>query len=323
MTAARNPIPRLSNPLVKTHRQFAFTLIELLVVIAIIAILAAILFPVFATAREKARQSSCASNLKQLGIAALQYTQDYDECYLQGPFNTVANDYYNYGMGWAGELYPSVKSRAVFTCPSDAFQSLTDGAYVQLGNPANVSSVSAANAQEVSYAYNANFGIGTTTNPVHAAFPASALGAPTATVLLYEATGCVADPSNSVAGWVDGSSPASNGTDILNNNGTGTTTGKAATGVWVGTQMGARGSQIFGTFLFGRHSSGANYAFADGHVKWLLPTLVSAGLDNTANSCGAFPGDYTNGGWSAAAAASAGKIGACSNGGPSATFSVH
>jgi len=60
-------------------KKHGFTLIELLVVIAIIAILAAILFPVFAKAREKARQSSCLSNLKQIGLAGLSYAQDYDE----------------------------------------------------------------------------------------------------------------------------------------------------------------------------------------------------------------------------------------------------
>ncbi|MBZ0172326.1 MAG: DUF1559 domain-containing protein, partial [Phycisphaerales bacterium] len=65
----------------RRSRRLAFTLIELLVVIAIIAILAAILFPVFARAREKARQSSCASNLKQLALGLMQYAQDYDETY--------------------------------------------------------------------------------------------------------------------------------------------------------------------------------------------------------------------------------------------------
>src|SRR5436309_2836550 len=83
-----------------------FTLIELLVVIAIIVILAAILFPVFAQAREKARQASCISNNKQVGLAILQYVQDFDESFPSGRGATIAapqtpNNKYN-GIGWAG-----------------------------------------------------------------------------------------------------------------------------------------------------------------------------------------------------------------------------
>ena len=93
-----------------------FTLIELLVVIAIIAILAAILFPVFATAREKARQASCASNCKQLGVAIVQYVQDYDEHY---PSNVTYSASYTTGAYWPFEIYPYVKSVGVFKCPDD------------------------------------------------------------------------------------------------------------------------------------------------------------------------------------------------------------
>ena len=91
----------------------AFTLIELLVVIAIIAILAAILFPVFARARENARRSSCSSNLKQIGLGMLQYTQDYDEKY--PILRTGAPNYNN----WAGRLQPYIKSKQLFACPSN------------------------------------------------------------------------------------------------------------------------------------------------------------------------------------------------------------
>ncbi len=93
-----------------TNRK-GFTLIELLVVIAIIAILAAILFPVFAKAREKARQSSCASNMKQIMLGALAYTQDYDE-------KLLANGDWGGCLGTVGLLEPYTKSQAIFTCPS-------------------------------------------------------------------------------------------------------------------------------------------------------------------------------------------------------------
>ena len=124
-----------------------FTLIELLVVIAIIAILAAILFPVFARAREKARETSCLSNTKQIGLAIMQYVQDYDETYPDSSI-TCQDDpenapLCNYANGYQGALhitawghrrylddgktigghvkylYPYIKNTQIFTCPSD------------------------------------------------------------------------------------------------------------------------------------------------------------------------------------------------------------
>jgi prepilin-type N-terminal cleavage/methylation domain-containing protein/prepilin-type processing-associated H-X9-DG protein len=103
----------------------AFTLIELLVVIAIIAILAAILFPVFAKVREKARQTSCVSNMKQISLAVMQYTQDYDEhytpamfCELPGTPLTVCAP--NYAVLWPQILQTYIKSQGVFQCPDDS-----------------------------------------------------------------------------------------------------------------------------------------------------------------------------------------------------------
>ncbi len=100
------------------RRAAGFTLIELLVVIAIIAILAAILFPVFARAREKARQTSCLSNVKQIMLGHLMYAQDYDEQWcparLRNP--TLGSDHrLNYTWG----IYPYVKNFQIFRCPSD------------------------------------------------------------------------------------------------------------------------------------------------------------------------------------------------------------
>jgi prepilin-type N-terminal cleavage/methylation domain-containing protein/prepilin-type processing-associated H-X9-DG protein len=102
------------------HRCRGFTLIELLVVIAIIAILAAILFPVFAKAREKARQTACLSNNRQLGTAVMMYAQDYDETY---PPSYLYNNGIN---GSAGRSHitvmtlPYIKNEQIWVCPSDA-----------------------------------------------------------------------------------------------------------------------------------------------------------------------------------------------------------
>ncbi len=106
-------------PINGTTRPKAFTLIELLIVIAIIAILAAIHFPVFATAREKARQTACASNEKQLALGITQYLQDFDEHMPSGTWS------WGGGCGWAGQVYPYVKSTGAFMCPNDS----------QAGNP--------------------------------------------------------------------------------------------------------------------------------------------------------------------------------------------
>lgn len=138
-----------------------FTLIELLVVIAIIAILAAILFPVFAKAREKARQVSCLSNMNQLGLGIMQYVQDYDEMYPGTAY---------YGEGWAELVFPYVKSTGVFSCPDDVTQPQS----WQVGWTTQVSYV--ANSWVIDYKNTQNNG----------AASMAQLIAPASTVLLFE-----------------------------------------------------------------------------------------------------------------------------------------
>ena len=104
-------------PLSNVDSQKGFTLIELLVVIAIIAILAAILFPAFARARENARRASCQSNLKQIALGVKQYVQDYDEKFPPRYAGTTATPSY---MGWAVLIQPYTKSEQLFQCPSDS-----------------------------------------------------------------------------------------------------------------------------------------------------------------------------------------------------------
>lgn len=108
----------LTRTAVKRSQKSAFTLIELLVVIAIIAILAAILFPVFGRARENARRSSCQSNLKQIGLGWLQYAQDYDEKFPgRGEYLLPTGQH----ASWDLVTQPYIKSVQIITCPSDTF----------------------------------------------------------------------------------------------------------------------------------------------------------------------------------------------------------
>ncbi len=100
-------------------RKRGFTLIELLVVIAIIAILAAILFPVFQKVRENARRSSCQSNEKQLALGVIQYTQDSDESYPVQPEPNATNSF-GYQLSWICNVQPYIKSYDVFSCPDDS-----------------------------------------------------------------------------------------------------------------------------------------------------------------------------------------------------------
>src|SRR5579871_37943 len=116
----------------QSQSRFGFTLIELLVVIAIIAILAAILFPVFAQAREKARTASCLSNTKQLGLGVVMYVQDYDETFPYWSWwyssevggcprsdgAAVDAGCNQWGSFWFNAIYPYVKNAQVYACPS-------------------------------------------------------------------------------------------------------------------------------------------------------------------------------------------------------------
>ena len=242
-----------------------FTLIELLVVIAIIAILAAILFPVFAKVREKARQTSCLSNEKQLGLAFTQYTQDNDE--------TFQCDYDNGGQGWAGRLYPYVQSTGVFACPDDA------------------TNATVATAYKVSYGMNGNlFGnpnpaIGTYYGTTYANLASDT--APASTVLLFE----IQNQHCQVAGNETTGAQVSTITEDQTTTGTGSCSGDVGS---CGLN-GAYENETYATGNIGNyplpsyngsntgvHTGGANYLAIDGHAKWLMPGSVSGGLPATA-----------------------------------------
>jgi len=241
-----------------------FTLIELLVVIAIIAILAAILFPVFAKVREKARQASCLSNEKQIALAILQYCQDNNETY---PVDSNANCD-NGGPptyasnGWAVNIFPYVKSVGTYKCPDDSTGYSTNGNFV--GAP-------------ISYAINWNLtdtqfeggGQGSYNVAENLGFQAS----PASTVLLVEVQGAHFDPTKPA--YTDLSPSATMDSQFWGGGGVG--------GFGQGNVLYATGSDPIKPLENipnpGVHTGGANYAACDGHVKYLLSSRISGGSE--------------------------------------------
>jgi len=259
----------------RNERRKAFTLIELLVVIAVISILAAILLPVYASAREKARQTTCLSNEHQLGIALFLYSQDADERFPNGINKVIDEDSSNYyqiwpGEGWAGQCSAYVKSTAVFTCPDDPTQG---------SGPLNT---------PVSYGYNINLA-GEPGDSINL----STVTTPSKTVALFEVAGVTAnvtDPlEGSAPGGVTGAnfSASANGLDnrlYAQQSGVTLEDNTYATG-YLGSRVPPDPLQTQFVYAVGRHTGGSNFLLTDGHVHWIHGDRVSSGTDASLPIC--------------------------------------
>lgn len=257
------------------RKRSGFTLIELLVVIAIIAILAAILFPVFAQTREKARQSSCASNCKQMGLAIMQYAQDYDET------NPLASGYQGqsnwFDISWVTLAQPYVKNISVFRCPSDDADKTTGG-FVREGISYSINAY-------INEFWNGKYGATTpggdwivnnaNANPPWAQIVTlSAISRPAETILIAERhngdlqrRSAAGAPSKEGNGYI-ASAPF---------------TGVDWTDGWYGYGEIPDGSRAAGSAypngqdgtVTVKHSAVANFVFCDGHVKAMKPSATN------------------------------------------------
>jgi len=246
-----------------TPNKRGFTLIELLVVIAIISVLAAILFPVFARARENARRASCMSNLKQIGLGIMQYTQDYDEYYpmawngrvstghpgsftqtqsgMPGAYFTVCDPNTCTGAGaghfitWMDMIYPYVKSIQVFVCPSAQGELVNDDpgghipSYYMSGAYSNFAFQKTNSDNAGDYAAS-KYGL----NIVHSGTPAAGVVRPSETIMMV---------------------------DINNHYGK----YSLALGPRAWPQY-AESAEYHASFI--PHLEGTNVIYGDGHVKW-------------------------------------------------------
>ncbi|RYZ87878.1 MAG: DUF1559 domain-containing protein [Proteobacteria bacterium] len=223
----------------KSIQRSAFTLIELLVVIAIIAILAAILFPVFGRARENARRSSCQSNLKQINLGILQYVQDYDETFpliAQGGIEFWQSGWGYYGT-WMYTTYPYVKSVQIYKCPSGV---VTADPTYGMNRPG------AGQANVTWFPGQGNYGaneklIYYPDNPVKLAQVQSASLVP----MIFDCSGPITPGAGRVLNANFGGDWANNTPDIAEER-------------------------------YARHFNGANVGFADGHVKFYNQGAISS-----------------------------------------------
>jgi prepilin-type N-terminal cleavage/methylation domain-containing protein/prepilin-type processing-associated H-X9-DG protein len=272
------------------HRSKGFTLIELLVVIAIIAILAAILFPVFAQARAKARAISCVSNIKQLTLGMVMYAQDYDESFPQWKWDqnfstpTAPGGQANNGSSlWWNAIYPYVKNAGVYQCPDNNYRFKmidANGSGIEghwgwftgtIGNAQATADATHMHRElmDIVVGYGSN-------EPVTYDHPAIAsLSKPAETLI-------VADCATSLTGW------EGNGDYTIDNTGkknhervrrVSYPNGTSKAYFW--TDPAWTGPFDSAWDLDGRHSNGDNIGFADGHVKHLQVSRTTIDLFGT------------------------------------------
>lgn len=230
-----------------------FTLVELLVVVAIISVLVAILLPVFITVRERARQGACQSNLKQVALTVMQYTQDNDELLPAGNIPSTVNPG---PVGWAGQLYGFARNANVFRCPDDPTDASAQTSFFP-----------------ISYAMNSNL----------RAESLSSFNAPASTVLCFEVQGFAArlsdvNEGDSPVGYAEVNATPPTGTQAGTADQRRYATGNVGGHLPTSSLIPSRGGVP--------HSGGADYVAVDGHVKHLPPAAISSG------PTAASPNDY-------------------------------
>ena len=270
----------------RRRRGLGFTLIELLVVIGIIAALAAMIFPVFASVRERGRSTVCLSNERQLGMAMLQYVADSGETFPGGLVWA--------GDKWVSQTYPYVKATGLFHCPSGGGPAYEASAFPSL--PVDYG----LNSDLARHQFQTDPVSGKIISPAEG-FGLAALTSPTKTVLFFEIDngGAALDVgTHTLDGSVVGNAGDTGSTQSDGKGGTLTdptyplTTSIFGLPLYATGNVGGRllnGATKDGTILGSgstpRHAGGANYVACDGHAVWLKPESVSSGDDAVAPGC--------------------------------------